>query len=181
MSPWKGLTSKCSLRGVEASRTLEEIRKGVEALAKSRENVKEILVVLEKNAPNESEAHFTLNDRTPRDGEPRGQKEKETQPISNISNSGSPHEEAKNLFNDFVANFKTWYGHPSIIKMDGFHNCLDWKLRLPNEKYLPLPELHVQISWSNVIVVEVVQVNGRGTRERNRQRYEGISNYWISA
>jgi hypothetical protein len=107
-SPLKALTSKSSLRGVEASSTLEEIRKAVEELAKSREHVKEILVVLEKNAPNESEAHFTLNDRTSRDGEPRDQKEKETQPISNPSNSGSPHEEAKKLLDNFVANFKTW-------------------------------------------------------------------------
>jgi hypothetical protein len=107
-SPLKALTSKSSLRGVEASSTLEEIRKAVEELAKSREHVKEILVVLEKNAPNESEAHFTLNDRTSRDGEPRDQKEKETQPISNPANSGSPQEEAKKLLDNFVANFKTW-------------------------------------------------------------------------
>ena len=132
-SPLKALTSKSSLRGVEASSTLEEIRKAVEELAKSREHVKEILVVLEKNAPNESEAHFTLNDRTSRDGEPRDQKEKETQPISNLSNSGSPHEEAKKLFDDFVANFKTWYGHSSISKGTVFSTVLtgncDYQMR----------------------------------------------------
>jgi hypothetical protein len=133
-SPWKVLTSKSSLRGVEASNTLEEIRKDVRELVKSREHVKEILVVLEKNAPNESEAHFTLNDRTSRDGEPRKQKEKKTQPISNPSNSDSlgSREKAKKVLDDFAANFKTWYGHSSITKGHGFLNFLtgNWDNRM---------------------------------------------------
>ena len=58
-----------SSRGAHAETQLADIREMVEALLKSRENVKEILVVLE-NENSEARADFVLQDKTSRNAPP---------------------------------------------------------------------------------------------------------------